>query len=338
MQAYRIFNKVNEKSYIGVTKWDFNTRYSGGKWWLWSHSKHLKIASKKYGLENFSHEILWEGQCSEEELSNLEKLYIEQYNSFIPNGYNLTIGGCHIYTNNHKEYELIDFSGTLYKVSNLSEFSQLNGLNYTAMLNLVSGFSHTSQGFALATTDLSKFKNPNQEFYLQHEETNEIFLIKRKDVSAWSKEHNIPSKKIHNIISGKIKRSCGWKLLETSDNTKPKRIINQKFINPNGEEVVIENIYKFCKENNFERKAFYQLIRGKSLTYKGYRLPMSEEELKQKKDEKLGKFIELIDPSGNIIQVKNISAFCRSKNFNRNSINAMLSGRTKEFHGYKLKK
>lgn len=338
MQVYRIFNKVNGKSYVGVTKWNFNTRYSGGKWWLWSHNKHLKIACKKYGLENFSHEILWEGECSEEELSNLEKLYIEQYNSFIPNGYNLTIGGCHIYTSNYKEYELIDFSGTLYKVTNLSEFSQLNGLNYTAMLNLVSGFSHTSQGFALATTDLSKFQNPNQEFYLQNEQTKEICLVKRKELSAWSKERNLSSKKMHKIITKKIKRSCGWKLLETSEDTKQKRIINQKFINPDGEEIIIENIYQFCKENCFDRKAFYQLLKGKILTYKGYRLPMTEDELKEKKDKRRGKLIELIDPSGNIIQIKNISAFCRSKNFNRNSIDSMLSGRTKEFHGYKLKK
>lgn len=338
MQVYRIFNKVNGKSYIGITKWDFNTRYSSGKWWLWSHNKHLKIACKKYGLDNFNHEILWEGQCSEEELFNLEKLYIEQYNSFIPNGYNLTLGGGRFNERSCKEYELIDFSGTLYKISNLSEFSQLHGLNYTAMLNLVCEFSHTSQGFALAKTDLSKFKNPNQEFYLQHEETNDIFIIKRKDISAWSKEHNLSSKKMHKIISGKIKRSCGWKLLETSDDTKPKRITNQKFINPNGEEVVIENIYQFCKENGFDRKGFYQLVSGKLLTYKGYRLPMTDDELKHAKEKRLGKAIELIDPAGNIIQVKNVSAFCRSKNFNRNSIDAMLSGRTKEFHGYKLKK
>jgi hypothetical protein len=338
MQVYRIFNKVNGKSYIGITKWDFNTRYNGGKWWLWSHNKHLKIASKKYGLDNFGHEILWEGQCSEEELFNLEKLYIEQYQSFIPNGYNLTTGGGRIYTDNHKEYELIDFSGTLYKVSNLSEFSQLNRLNYTAMLNLVCGFSHTSQGFALATTDLSKFKNPNQEFYLQHEETKEICLIKRKGLLAWSKERSLSSRKMHQVIKGRIKRSCGWKLLETSEHTKQKRIINQKFINPDGKEVVIENIYQFCKDNKLERSGFYDLVNGKALVYKGYRLPMSDEELKQAQEKKLGKSIELIDPAGNIIQVKNVSAFCRSKNFNRNSIDAMLSGRTKEFHGYKLKK
>lgn len=336
MQVYRIFNKINGKSYIGITKWDFNTRYSGGKWYLWSHNKHLKIASKKYGLENFANEILWEGQCSEEELLNLEKIYIKQYNSFIPNGYNLTLGGGKIDKNNHKEYEIVDFSGTIYKVSNLSEFSKLHKLNYSAMLNMVSGASVISQGFALLTVDISKYKNPNQDFYLENIKTKEIFLLKRFEISNWCKKNNLLSKPIHNLITGRIKSSQGWKLKETNINSK--RIINQKFINPSGEEIIIENIYQFCKDNGLERNAFYNLVNGKNLTYKGYRLPMTNEELKKEKEKRLGVEIELIDESGNIIKVKNASAFCREYNLNRNSFQALLSGKIKQHHGYRIKK
>lgn len=46
---------------------------------------------EKLGFENFSFEILQE--CSKEELNELEVKYIKEYNSFWPNGYNLTRGG-----------------------------------------------------------------------------------------------------------------------------------------------------------------------------------------------------------------------------------------------------
>lgn len=51
----------------------------------------LNRAYKKYGENYFKREII--EYCSVDELNNKEKLYIKQYNTKFPHGYNLTDGG-----------------------------------------------------------------------------------------------------------------------------------------------------------------------------------------------------------------------------------------------------
>jgi len=83
-------------------------------------------------------------------------------------------------------------------------------------------------------------------------------------------------------------------------------------------DVIIENIYKFCKENPpLERNGFYDLISGKALEYQGWRLPCGENEFKEKKELRLGKHIEIKNIKNNeILKIKNISKFCRDNNIN----------------------
>lgn len=58
MIIYRIFNKINGKSYIGQSLFDFNKRYKGSKWWKYTHNIILKNSIEKYGVDNFEFEIL----------------------------------------------------------------------------------------------------------------------------------------------------------------------------------------------------------------------------------------------------------------------------------------
>lgn len=50
-------------------------------------------ALNKYGWDNFTWEIFDESAKTQEELNNLEKLYIKKFNVLVPNGYNLREGG-----------------------------------------------------------------------------------------------------------------------------------------------------------------------------------------------------------------------------------------------------
>ena len=333
MQVYRIFNKETNKSYIGITKWDFKTRYPGCRWDKWTHSKHLKSAVKKYGIESFEYEILWNGECLESELIELEKLYINQYNSFIPNGFNLTKSGGGS-PKSRREYEFIDFFGSQYFVKDLKAFCVERGLNYSAMLNMTSGLSKTSQGFSLKGS--KNIKNPNETFEFQHIETGEVVKIIRRNIASWSKKRGLNPKGIAKIISGSVLHSQSWKLKHTN-NISLKHKPTQ-FKNPKREIVLIDNIYQFCQEKGLNRGSFYKLISGKILSYKGWTLPIDDEELNQKKTARLGKYIEIIDENNNIISVKNISQFCREKELNRNSFQALVSGKIKKHHGYKISK
>lgn len=85
---YKITNKINGKVYIGQSV-DIDTR-----WRQHINAKDDVLIHKsiqKYGVENFSFEILLE--CSEEMLNDWERDMISLYDCISPNGYNLTDGG-----------------------------------------------------------------------------------------------------------------------------------------------------------------------------------------------------------------------------------------------------
>ena len=93
MIIYKATNELNDKCYIGQTikslkhrKQRHIYRMNGGD------NNYFHNALSKYGKDNFEWEVLCE--CSsKEEMDEMEFHYIKQYDSFAPNGYNLTMGG-----------------------------------------------------------------------------------------------------------------------------------------------------------------------------------------------------------------------------------------------------
>lgn len=91
MIIYKVTNNVNNKVYVGKTVYSLETR----------KSQHIRDAKKskfyfhnairKYGIDNFLWEILYECNCKHE-LNTKEIKFIQQFNSF-GSGYNMTKGG-----------------------------------------------------------------------------------------------------------------------------------------------------------------------------------------------------------------------------------------------------
>lgn len=89
---YKITNAINGKIYIGQTSRTINVRWREHK----SRSKtgdksYLHNAIAKYGTENFEIEMVEE--CPQLLLNEREIYWIDFFNSYYPNGYNLTVGG-----------------------------------------------------------------------------------------------------------------------------------------------------------------------------------------------------------------------------------------------------
>ena len=93
--VYKHTNKINGKSYIGITSRKPEDRWgTNGYKYQSQKSKYLCFskASQKYGWDNFTHEILFTG-LTKEDACKKEKELISFYNSKAPFGYNLTDGG-----------------------------------------------------------------------------------------------------------------------------------------------------------------------------------------------------------------------------------------------------
>ena len=86
---YKITNQLNGKVYIGQSR-DIESRWKRHQRYPIDSKKPLYLAFKKYGLKNFSFEVIEE--CPEEDLNEREQYWIIYYNSY-GNGYNATRGG-----------------------------------------------------------------------------------------------------------------------------------------------------------------------------------------------------------------------------------------------------
>ena len=94
---YVHINKINNKRYYGITSQKPKDRWRNGKGYK-NHKNNKKDtyfynAIRKYGWDNFKHEVLFEG-LTKEEACLLEQCYIVLYDTTNRNkGYNRTTGG-----------------------------------------------------------------------------------------------------------------------------------------------------------------------------------------------------------------------------------------------------
>lgn len=92
---YKITNNINGKIYVGQSiniyeRWKQH-EYKAFNCNEKAYNSAIHQAYRKYGIENFSYEIIEE--CPPEQLDIREIYWIEQLNSLAPNGYNITPGG-----------------------------------------------------------------------------------------------------------------------------------------------------------------------------------------------------------------------------------------------------
>ena len=101
---YKIENLINHKIYIGQSvniekRWEKHKTVAFNKNDK-SYEYPLYRAFRKYGIENFSFSIIEE--CSELDLNDKEKYWVDYYNSFF-NGYNQSMGGDSTHNVHNKE-------------------------------------------------------------------------------------------------------------------------------------------------------------------------------------------------------------------------------------------
>lgn len=124
---YKIKNKIDNKTYIGQTTQDLETRWRNHRKNT-SNCRYLKSAFKKYGIESFEFKLV----CItfDNQLDDMEIKYIEQYKCLVPNGYNIRLGGN---SGKHHEETKRKIAATLLKNRKVIQFdidgNRLNSFN-----------------------------------------------------------------------------------------------------------------------------------------------------------------------------------------------------------------
>ena len=93
---YLIFNKKEEKAYVGLTVMSLKDRWNShlehSKQQRYTNEDSLSEALRNYKEEDFTYDVIDAGVCKEN-LEEKEKKWINNLNTLAPNGYNLNKGG-----------------------------------------------------------------------------------------------------------------------------------------------------------------------------------------------------------------------------------------------------
>jgi len=83
----------SKKGYVGQHgSPDPNKRWDGHiRMMEWGSQHAIHRALRKYGVENFTGEVIWCGPISK--LNKMETRFIKKLNTLVPDGYNMTLGG-----------------------------------------------------------------------------------------------------------------------------------------------------------------------------------------------------------------------------------------------------
>src|SRR3990167_2217446 len=353
MIIYRIYNKINGKSYIGQTVHKtFNSRYSGGKWWDNTDNPALINAYKKYGPNSFEIIILEQNLESIDKLNELEIFYADKFNTYSPNGYNLR--GC---GNNRRllpyQIELIKNvksktyflrkidTWEIIEINNLNEFCRKNNLDNASLRNMIKKTDGVivSQGYCLPSTtkqevdekDVRKFKNKIFELIDENGQIHRITYLKE-----FMRQHNLEKGCTYKLLNGQMLYYKGFRL-PNRVKEQPRGHSNFEIMSPEGKLYKGTNITAFCEEQNLKYHGILKVINKQTLEYQGWKLPETTTEMLLLKGRKNKYSTILISPQDEEFIVDNLYLFCIKKNLNYNNIYSLYKGLTKTCRGWYIK-
>lgn len=194
---YKITNLITSKVYIGYTSRNIERRFYEHKWAALNHKNdskksYLYDSMRKYGTENFIIDIVYQFNEDEEDWSELEKYYITEYDSLVPNGYNLLFGG--------------DMPPIHYGDENLkTKLSDKDLYNlYDKLKDLTLSYKDLSQMFNISESQIMRINKgecryhedieyPIRKYSLQEEYAIQV-------INILSQDKTLSNKKIANMI------------------------------------------------------------------------------------------------------------------------------------------
>ena len=137
---YKITNQINGKIYIGQSidielRWKAHqTRFNNPN--SHEYDYHLYRSMRKYGLDNFSFELV--ELCEKDELNDRERYWIKYYDSY-NNGYNETEGGNSVHPLKISTEQLYEIDIMLKNMVDIGEIADHFGVSYEMIQGINTG-------------------------------------------------------------------------------------------------------------------------------------------------------------------------------------------------------
>lgn len=202
---YIITNDINSKVYIGQTV-NPKQRWSQYKCQVRRNPNAQVItrAMDKYGIEHFTMSVLEEKVINYDER---EQYWIQKYNSLVPNGYNVAIGGSSSGVGINSPVAKIKDEDTLYELIDeviqneipLTKLSKKYGISFAQLESLNKGLSYRVEGLNYPLRPIkrhSKEKIDQLIYALQYELD--------KSMADLSKEYGIEKSCVNDINQGRM--------------------------------------------------------------------------------------------------------------------------------------
>lgn len=193
MLIYKITNLINNKCYIGQTaktaeeRWKEHKAHAFG-----SHpndqNKTLYQAIRKYGVENFSFEVIQDNIDTFEKLDKAEIYWIDYYNSFVK-GYNETFGGQQY----HKILPNKEIIEDYYKTRSARKTALNFGIDHSTVDDILN--QNNIPRFTFRQAAGQRIKISKKDFEKEFDSV--------KDCAEWFIENNITkTKKVESVRTG----------------------------------------------------------------------------------------------------------------------------------------
>ena len=216
MYIYVYTNKINGHQYVGQTN-NLQKRYNGHKSDSQNPNSHsynlpLHAAMRKYGIENFTFEVI-EEVATEEEANQRERYWIEKKKTHISEGgYNITFGGdgCQ---KGPVDFETLLNSSKVFSKNEILDIQQrlIKGEKYNDIIDFYA--PRLTRTFLSNINHGTNYKNPNLTYPLKTDFSGEGNFSKeeiaeiRKEIksgitySEICKKHNVKSPGFISMIN-----------------------------------------------------------------------------------------------------------------------------------------
>ncbi|MEQ1706122.1 MAG: NUMOD3 domain-containing DNA-binding protein, partial [Rickettsiales bacterium] len=252
------------KGYVGITNnYDRRCKQHQNK----NGCRLFYRAVKKYGWDNFTHEILENG-LTLSEANTFERLHIEQYKTLAPNGYNLMTGGD---VSTHCEETRAKLSeankGKVYSqetIAKMKESGRRKVITPEHRMKLnqsLWGRVHSNETRGkISNANKGKRLGENHHCFGRTGEKHPMFGKKLND-----SQKNHLSIELKGKMAGDKHPNFG---IKGKDSPTSKEYM---IITPSGEKKIIKGLSLFCIENNLDASNMVKVYKGIKQHHKGYK-------------------------------------------------------------------